>query len=134
MKAQLRLYQPTRQAMAQGRVPATLWARRESGVWVHASSYCLRGLEVTRAVWGATLGRSYVVITSVVDGRHTNPKSDHYLGNAWDIRKRDLRVPERRLALQRLREELGEGYYVIEERTHFHAAWRPQGPAAELGA
>lgn len=133
MKAELRFYQPTAAEAARGRVPATLHAKREDATAVYATGQCLAGIEKTRAVWGSTLGKRHVTLTSVVDGKH-RARSGHYTGNAWDIRIRGLRRAEVDLAVERLKEVLGRDYFVYRHSTHIHAEWRPVGPAVDLGA
>lgn len=67
------------------------------------------------------------VITSISDGRHM-PGSLHYIGHAFDFRRRDL-TPELVDAIVKdLAEALGEDFDVVLKPTHVHVEYQPKRP------
>jgi hypothetical protein len=72
-----------------------------------------------------------IVITSANDGKHSQrPRSRHYTNEALDIRSRSFRHASTRTRfLERLRRELGPGFWLDYERPgkpneHFHVQVR----------
>jgi len=65
------------------------------------------------------------IITSGNDGQHMSG-SLHYMGEAIDVRTRE--VPEGSLdtLIQRIRECLGHSYDVVLEPTHIHVEYDPK--------
>ena len=63
-----------------------------------------------------------VTITSGVDGVHSE-KSDHYTGNAVDIRIRDFPGDVRRWT-ERMQKALGSYYFVLLEKDHIHVSYK----------
>lgn len=74
-----------------------------------------------KVYWG--LGRDCVV-TSLMDGTHMEG-SFHYKGLAADLRTNYFNNAQKRIAVKRLKEELGEDYDVVLERTHIHVEYDP---------
>jgi hypothetical protein len=75
-------------------------------------------------VW-RDLGRQEVVITSALDGCHS-AASLHPYGRAVDLRTRVLRGIDVALAVDMLRERLGDDYDVVLEPTHIHVEYDPE--------
>ena len=66
-----------------------------------------------------------LVVTELTGGQHGR-SSLHYVGNAVDIRTRDISsVALTRIAAQ-LVEALGENYDVVKESTHIHIEYQPK--------
>lgn len=70
------------------------------------------------------LGRNCVV-TSLMDGTHMEG-SKHYVGNAADLRIYYFNNAQKRIAVRRLKEELGMGYDVVLEGNHIHVEYDPK--------
>lgn len=68
------------------------------------------------------MGLHGVTVTSVVEGHH-NTHSDHYTGNAVDLRIWDI---DARDATGRLEDALGEDYFILLEKDHIHISYRPK--------
>lgn len=67
-----------------------------------------------------------MTITSVTDSFH-NVGSKHYIGQAFDIRTRDMpEVNDIPALCKYLREYLGNGYDVIFEKNHIHIEFDPE--------
>jgi len=72
------------------------------------------------------------VITSVGDYRHSAVYSEHYQGNAADIRTKNIPTKEIRKNIQKfIKNNLPLGFVLLFEnegtvREHFHLAWRPK--------
>lgn len=68
-----------------------------------------------------------LVVTSCVEGTHTRG-SEHYQGNAVDLRTRD--IPADKVAHMRdvLAQRLGADFQVILEGDHIHLGYRPLTP------
>lgn len=69
-----------------------------------------------------------IVITSCIDGKHSATGSLHYVGQAVDIRSRDIPAAEVPKIAARLRECLGEDYDVVIESNHFHVEFQVKRP------
>ena len=65
------------------------------------------------------------VITSGVEGNHSGT-SRHYLGYAIDTRTRDFRHAHIPKVLRDLKEALGDDFFVIFEKNHFHISFKPK--------
>ena len=59
------------------------------------------------------------IITSISEGKHSK-NSRHYIGYAFDLRRRHLPYGLAETIEDDLQAELGEEYKVILEDTHFH--------------
>ncbi len=73
----------------------------------------IRILEVLKSIV-----RSYpfdVTITSGTDGAHTGPLDPHKLGQAFDLRTKDLTMPQKQLLLADLSITLGPRFYAFLE-------------------
>jgi hypothetical protein len=67
-----------------------------------------------------------LVITSATDGKHSNA-SFHYIGNALDIRTRGFKAQEhKKEAADKIRENLGQEFDVVLEKTHIHIEFQPK--------
>ena len=72
------------------------------------------------------------VITSVGDYRHSAVYSEHYQGNAADIRTKNIKDSEsKQLIKNMITKHLPLGFVLLFEnegtiREHFHLAWRPK--------
>lgn len=66
-----------------------------------------------------------LVITSATDGKHSNA-SFHYIGNALDIRTRDFTSEQKVIAHRQIKENLGDEFDVILEKTHIHIEFQPK--------
>ena len=66
------------------------------------------------------------VVTSVCDSKHST-YSQHYEGNAVDLRVRNIPIVEARTSIfKQIEENLPQGFMLIDEGTHFHLAWKPK--------
>ena len=65
-------------------------------------------------------------VTSAVDSRH-RVGSDHYRGDALDLRTRDVPPSDRVAIAGALSDRLGPDYFVLLESDHIHVAWKPAG-------
>lgn len=65
-----------------------------------------------------------ITITSVTDGKH-GKGSLHYIGNAADIRSKDMDFESEHFVML-LREALGKNYDVINEKDHIHIEYQPK--------
>jgi len=90
------------------------------------------GLHIADGVHKQLTGQE-VTCTSTTEGTHSVLRSMHYTGaygaghgRAFDVRiwafKDGPRLPE---FVRRLKEELGDDYYVLLEKTHIHIHWGP---------
>lgn len=84
----------------------------------------LLGLMITYDIF-KTAGR-YLVITCVTDSHEHKPKSLHNVGQAADIRTRDLLPGEAQSIASKMREALGPDYDVVVEGTHIHLEFDPK--------
>ena len=72
------------------------------------------------------------VITSLGDYRHSAVYSEHYQGNAADLRTKNIKDPEsKQLIKNQIIKNLPLGFVLLFEnegtvREHFHLAWRPK--------
>ncbi len=64
-----------------------------------------------------------LVLTSVTDSKHGRG-SKHYIGNAVDLRRRNLSDPE--AATKELKSDLGADFDVVLEKDHIHIEWDPK--------
>lgn len=69
------------------------------------------------------LGEEFIV-TSVCEGTH-NPASLHYVGFAFDVRTRDLKIVPA-VARDALDTVLGEEFDVVIEDSHLHVEFQPK--------
>lgn len=69
--------------------------------------------------------KSGAVITSGTDGKHTAKFSNHYKGDAIDIRIWHLTKYQRIQVCQKLRKRLTKDYYVRLESNHIHLSYKP---------
>lgn len=65
------------------------------------------------------------VLTEGTGGKHGRG-SLHYIGNAIDLRTRDLGVSVRSRVADEIREALGEQYDVVLESDHIHIEFQPK--------
>ena len=65
-----------------------------------------------------------LVVTSCLDGQHGR-NSLHYVGLAFDLRTRDLKVDPSEVTA-RLREALGPQFDIVLEPTHIHVECQPE--------
>ncbi len=90
------------------------------------SPQCLLAMVVAEGIWrDADFGDC--TITSISDGQHSR-KSKHWLGNAFDVRTREL--PEAASidgVAYLLRQALPEDYDVVVESDHIHVEYDPKG-------
>ena len=83
----------------------------------------LIGIMVAKSVYD-----KYVVefvITSATDSLH-GYSSEHYKGDAVDIRTRDIPEDKRELVANEIREALGAEFDVVLEKTHLHIEYDPK--------
>ncbi len=64
-----------------------------------------------------------LVITSVTDSKHGRG-SKHYVGDAIDLRSRNLSDPK--AATKELKSDLGSEFDVVLESNHIHVEWEPK--------
>lgn len=108
---------------------AFLTARRADGSIVGLSVPILHSMDQARFV-AAEIGLRRIYATCGPDGKHRDG-SDHYRGDAWDCRHRNMTLDQRALFVPRLQKWLGPDYLVLQERTHIHIAWRPQAQSED---
>jgi len=68
-----------------------------------------------------------MVITSVTEGSHVRG-SEHYTGNAFDCRIRDMSETRAREIAERIGVDLGNDFDVILETDHLHIEFDPKTP------
>lgn len=78
-----------------------------------------------------------LTITSACDGRH-NGSSRHYIGCAIDCRTRpdtgsQLIGDERDDFVEKVIDDVGSGFYVLDEKNHLHISLKPRGSKAWTG-
>ena len=73
-------------------------------------------------------GKPELVITCCTDGEHGR-KSLHYVGQAIDIRSRDMGIQVALDAVTKLREALGHEFDAVTETDHIHIEYQPKQPA-----
>jgi len=61
-----------------------------------------------------------LVVTSLLDGKHSSPNSLHYVGKAADLRTRDILANRREEIRKKLADALGNEFDVILEADHYH--------------
>ena len=67
------------------------------------------------------------VITSVGDYRHSAVYSEHYQGNASDIRTKNIPTAETvQEIMRKILSNLPLGFVLLYEGNHFHLAYRPK--------
>ena len=67
------------------------------------------------------------VITSVGDYRHSAVYSEHYQGNAADIRTKNIPDDKiRQMIMSMILQNLPIGFVLLFEKNHFHLAYRPK--------
>lgn len=104
------------------------------GLWKYAPEYkttgeglsaTMRGIEpFVDVVSNGIIGED-ATVTYTTNGRHKS-SSLHYQGHAVDLRTRDMTPDQRRDALNRLREVLGEDFDVVDEGDHIHVEYDPE--------
>ena len=67
-----------------------------------------------------------LVLTSGTDWIHSE-KSDHYIGNAVDIRINKWTLDEKAHFIRNLKNQLNGDYFILEHKTHIHISFRPSG-------
>lgn len=82
------------------------------GILIASSVYGKHGLDFT--------------ITSVSDGKHML-NSKHYVGQAFDIRTRGIRIELVYTLVEEIRVALGDNFDVVLEDSHIHAEFDPKG-------
>jgi RHS repeat-associated protein len=109
------------------------------GLWSFASEYNTTGdflivPEMTTNIESSVddvfneIAQRDAIVTFTTNGTHDDPDSLHYTGEAIDLRTRDLTDRQRRRAVERLREELGDDYDVVDEGDHIHVEYDPDEP------
>lgn len=83
-----------------------------------------RALEIADALSKALIDKE-IVVTSLLDGGH-GEGSEHYDGNAGDIRRWLYKGRTLLLFVGNLRENLGDDYDVVLENTHIHIEYDPK--------
>jgi len=68
-----------------------------------------------------------LVITSITEGTHMRG-SEHYTGNAFDFRIRDITEPKVRQICHSIGGSLGADYDVVLETDHGHVEYDPKTP------
>ena len=66
-----------------------------------------------------------MVITSVKDGKHGRA-SLHYVGQAGDLRSRDLKPADWELVAEEIKIALGPQFDLVLEPDHFHLEFQPK--------
>jgi uncharacterized protein YcbK (DUF882 family) len=66
-----------------------------------------------------------LIVTEITGGTHGRG-SLHYVGQAADIRSRNLTKSQQTNVVLEMRERLGENYDVILESTHIHLEFQPK--------
>ena len=67
------------------------------------------------------------VITSVGDYRHSSVYSEHYQGNAADLRTKNIPTAEIvQEIMRKIISNLPLGFVLLYEGNHFHLAYRPK--------
>jgi hypothetical protein len=79
---------------------------------------------VVESIWRA-YGHKSLVLTSVADGVHRSD-SLHYVGNAIDIRTRDLPRSRQELLRTLISQALGAEFDVVLESDHLHIEFDPK--------
>lgn len=72
----------------------------------------------------ADLGAS-VILTSALEGKH-GYGSLHFAGLAVDIRIKNLRAGEAKIAASNIKEALGAQYDTVLEKNHIHIEFQPK--------
>ena len=68
-----------------------------------------------------------MVVTSLIDGAHGRG-SLHYVGQAADIRVRDLEPEEIAAVVREAKAALGADFDVVLEPSHLHVEFQPKDP------
>lgn len=76
---------------------------------------------IMRRITGA-----HVVVTSGIDGVHMK-NSKHYIGEAVDVRNRNLSGEQNDEFIKELKIALGKDYDIVLERDHIHIEHDPKG-------
>ena len=67
-----------------------------------------------------------VVVTSTRESKHLATRSGHYRGDGVDVRTRDLKTQDKKVAYRNaIKKKLGPDYVVILEGNHIHIHWSP---------
>lgn len=91
---------------------------------MHPSHQIITAMEIADKISQRIL-KMDAVITSIFDGSHMLG-SNHYEGNAFDMRKTNFSESERKKFFRELTIELGKDFDVVEEATHFHIEYDPK--------
>jgi hypothetical protein len=70
-----------------------------------------------------------LVVTSCVEGTHTRG-SEHYQGNAIDLRTRDMPADKVKYVRDVLAQRLGADFQILVEKDHLHVGYFPTAPIA----
>lgn len=115
--------------MIQFKPGISFYERERSGLIVCVTPHTWNIVDTAQEIWVAN-GADALVVTSFVGGRHSR-LSEHYQGNAVDLRTRNLPGGYLGSAAYRCAEqlhaELGNDYTVILEGDHVHAHHEPGG-------
>ena len=68
-----------------------------------------------------------LVVTSCIEGTH-KAGSEHYQGNAVDLRTRDLATDKVAYIQKLLAQRLGADFDVVLEGDHLHVEYQPKAP------
>ena len=66
-----------------------------------------------------------LTLTSALDGKHSS-QSLHYVGQAIDLRTRDVPEDLRKTLRKKIAQRLGSDFDVILEKTHIHIEYQPR--------
>jgi len=112
------------------------------GLWTYAREYGTTGEGLTENMTGIEdsvdsvfneMANRDAVVTYTTNGDHTTADSLHYSGDAIDLRTRDLTRDQRGQAADRLRDELGSDYDVVDEGDHIHIEYDPDNDGGSGG-
>ncbi len=110
------------------------------GLWRYAREYGTTGANLSPGITGTEgavdsvfqgLVQRDAVVTFTRNGVHKKD-SLHYVGEAIDLRTRDLTAKQRAVATAALQLLLGDDYDVIDEGDHIHVEYQPR-PSRRCG-
>jgi hypothetical protein len=101
---------------------------KETAEFIGMSSGAVIGFLVTNEIFNYINKELY--ITSGTDWLHSE-NSDHYKGDAFDIRTRHLSNSEVNKVLELLKEKLNSDYFILKHSSHIHVSFRPSGKKRE---
>jgi RHS repeat-associated protein len=112
------------------------------GFWTFAAEYGTTGDGLSENVRGieATVDQAFqasakrdAIVTYTTNGKHKE-NSLHYLGDAVDLRTRDLSKAQVKEIVTRLRKDLGDAFDVLNEGDHIHVEYDPPADDNEAPA